>query len=233
MKSLKMFGNTAVAFMLALGLVACGDDSSTGATEDDEVKSSSSVENSSSSEAADSFAVVKGEFEDSRDNKVYKTVKIGEQTWMAENLNYKTDSSYCYDKSSANCKKYGRLYTWNAAMSACPQGWHLPSKEEFKTLEATAGGFNVAGNVLKSAEGWNGTYNGDNFGFSALPGGLGYPTTERFIGIGTSAYFWSATESGYISNTPINLHLSFSYGHFYMENEYSKGTALSVRCVQD
>lgn len=112
-------------------------------------------------------------FTDPRDGQTYRTVKIGNQVWMAENLNYRTDDSYCYDDEPANCRKYGRLYTWKAALNACPSGWHLPSYEEFETLFAAVGGKGVAGKALKSTSGW---YNNDNgtdvYGFSALPAGV-------------------------------------------------------------
>ena len=183
---------------------------------------------------------------DSRDGRTYKTVTIGAQTWMAENLNYETASSYCYGDSPANCTKYGRLYTWAAAMDSagtwssngkgcgykktcsptypvrgvCPEGWHLPSKNEWETLFAAVGGKLVAGSKLKSTSGWYKNGNGtDDFGFSALPAGYRYYigrknehalkrieqlraghryNTERSSedgSAGSNAYFWSSTES--------------------------------------
>ena len=105
-----------------------------------------------------------------------REVRIGSQTWMAENLNRNTTDSRCYRDSSSYCEKYGRLYTYDAAMSACPNGWHLPSEAEWSTLENYVGGRSTAGTKLKSATYWNGT---DEYGFSALPGG-------QYIGVGCS-----------------------------------------------
>ena len=78
-----------------------------------------------------------GSFTDPRDGKTYKTVKIGNQVWMAENLNYDAGSgSWCYE----DCSQYGRLYNWETAKGVAPQGWHLPSKSEFETLLNNLGG---------------------------------------------------------------------------------------------
>ena len=109
-------------------------------------------------------------FVDDRDGQVYRSVKIGEQVWMAENLNYAMDESSCYGDYSENCQKYGRFYTWYAMMSACPTGWQRPLKSDFNTLIATVGGADMAGKALKSTNGWMDNGNGtDNYGFSALP----------------------------------------------------------------
>jgi len=113
----------------------------------------------------------KGTFTDSRDGKKYGTVKIGSQTWMAENLNYNADGSECKDNNEANCTKYGRLYNWSTAKTACPSGWHLPSREEWRVLVDFAGGGEIADKKLKASSGWNDEAgNGtDTYGFAALP----------------------------------------------------------------
>lgn len=90
---------------------------------------------------------------DPRDGQTYKTVKIGKQVWMAENMNYDIKHSYCYDDDPKNCQKYGRLYTWEAALNACPSGWHLPTKEEFKTLLANVGEKKLQVSILNPQQG--------------------------------------------------------------------------------
>jgi len=135
-----------------------------------------------------------GSFTDSRNGQKYKTLKIGNQTWMAENLNYRTGSSWCYDDNSSNCNKYGRLYTWNAALNACPNGWHLPSDAEWTTLTNYLGGASVAGTKMKSTSGWIDGGNGTNeSGFSALPGGY-RNSSGSFYFLGETGIFWSSTE---------------------------------------
>jgi len=153
-------------------------------------------------------------FTDPRDGQVYNTVTIGNQTWMAQNLNYNTTESWWYNSSARNGEIYGRLYTWDAAQSACPNGWHLPSDEEWKQLELTIGmnsedlnkltpkyrGTNE-GDKLKSKNGWdyddineksgNGT---DSYGFKALPGGF-ETLPDPFAGLGQTGEWWTSTQN--------------------------------------
>ena len=188
------------------------------------------------SACTDYESMIEGDFEslmlDSRDGQVYDTVTIGAQTWMAQNLNYETPNSFCYKDNPKNCAKYGRLYSWDAAMVACPAGWHLPSLDEWNELFNVVGVTGSAGNVLKSTSGWDEDGNGtDAFGFNVLPAGSrGYEGISS-SGEGTSAHFWSSTES--ISNNQAE-----TVGFYSDEERVFSGSTIyplkySVRCVKD
>jgi len=167
-------------------------------------------------------------FTDPRDGKKYKTVKIGKQTWMAENLNYEAKGSVCYDNDEANCKKYGRLYDWETAMKACPEGWHLPSKSEYEVLDKAVGGEEVACKKLKSKSGWNKNYGTDEFGFTALPGG-GYYSGGNFGDVVNGGYWWSASE--YDAGSAYSRIMLY-YNDYVQWSDYENNFLHSVRCVQ-
>ena len=223
-----------------------------------------------------------GTLTDDRDGQTYKTVKIGEQWWMAENLNYaytgvpfkyvlSTDSnlvyysdstSWCYDNDAANCAKYGRLYTWAAAMDSagiipgnlangcgyekdcnlgnvkvrgvCPEGWHLPDTTEWNALITAVGGWATAGIMLKSTEGWN--------------------DYEWISGNGLDKYSFSALPAGnrddggnynyegnytyFWSSTEDNSYSAYYMGLYYdyvsaFLFNYLKYYGFSVRCLRD
>ena len=160
-----------------------------------------------------------------RDGQRYHTILIGNQRWMAQNLNYQTDNDPCYDYKLSNCETYGRLYSWKAAVTACPNGWHLPSDTEWGTLVNFVGGASTAGIKLKSTSGWKNSGNGTNeHGFSALPGG------SDFDNAGGSGYWWSASEDNVSSAWSRSMHS----GSDNVNRESSgKAHLLSVRCVMD
>ena len=191
---------------------------------------------------------------DSRDGNIYKALKIGEQTWMLDNMAYlpsvslSTDGSshdpyyYVYDyegtdvsaaKVTDNYKTYGVLYNWEAARTACRVGWHLPSDDEWDQLIDYLGGENDAGGKMKETESnyWKnpniGATNSSNF--SALPGGYRF-ANGSFDLMGTDAIFWSSSEID--SNTAGRLILRY----YYSETSYSysyEGYGFSVRCLKD
>ena len=177
-----------------------------------------------------------------RDGNSYRTVKIGSQTWMAENLKVRTEGSWCYGDKESNCQKYGRLYNWDAAKAACPAGWHLPSKGEYEILLKSVGGtqdkekvyrWNDAGKKLKSTNGWE-EYKGksgngdDAFGFSALPAG-GRDYDGGYFDEGYYAGFWSSTE--YDSGIAYGMHLYYDVKADLDLN--FKYFVFSVRCLKD
>ncbi|MCL2100387.1 MAG: hypothetical protein FWH22_01585 [Fibromonadales bacterium] len=197
-----------------------------------------------------------GTLNDTRDGLTYKTVEIGTQIWMAENLNHDADGSRCYGDNTGSdsqnrCDTYGRLYNWAMAMNnsasstatpsgvqgVCPQGWHLPSDNEWNVMTAAAGGTGTggrigAGTILKATSGWNtgsGYIEGkDNHGFSALPGGTRF--SGSFSGVGNSGSWWSATQS----DVSFAWRRSMGYNDSDVDRfSHDKSNLFSVRCVRD
>jgi uncharacterized protein (TIGR02145 family) len=191
--------------------------------------------------SAVAFAQQKGSFTDSRDKKRYKTIQMGEQLWMAENLNYSGKSiktGACYNNKPESCRKYGMLYDLEEAMNACPPGWHLPSKEEWDVLIEFIGGNEYAGTKFKAKTGWN-TWddygknvsgNGtDNYGFTALPGGSG-DWGGNFDNVGHHGYWWSTSKNS--ANIPVGLYMNSNVEAAYVDYDYNKMDLHSVRCVK-
>ena len=197
-------------------------------------------------------------FTDPRDGKVYQTVVIGNQVWMAENLAYLpsvnmvADGSedaagsyyyvYGYDgtnvadaKATDNYATYGVLYNWTAAMNACPDGWHLPSDAEWTELTDYLGGTSVAGGKLKETgtTHWNYPNTGatNETGFTALPGG-GRVSNGAFYGIGFYGSWWGATEDD-ASNAWIRSMSNYDSDVYRSYYGYGKEVGFSVRCVRD
>ena len=176
-----------------------------------------------------------GTFTDSRDSKTYKWVKIGNQTWMAENLAYKTNSGcWAYDNKQSNVTKYGYLYNWKTAKKACPKGWHLPSDAEWSELIVFLGGEGIAGGKMKEAGTihWKGPNKGaDNIsGFTALPGGDCLYGNSSFRGVGYSGYWWGSTE--YSSSGAYSRYLIYNYANVHVYFSY-KSSGFSVPCLRN
>ena len=183
----------------------------------------------------------RGEFTDARDGRVYKYTTIGDQVWMAENLKYEAENSECKEVFDGFCEIFGRYYSLaaggkNAGLpdaeivsKVCPEGWHVPSKEEWDVLFENMGGIenNETALRMKSSDFWGVARNaGYNFcSFNILPAG-GFGENKSY-----SALF---CYSQFVVNTNIN---EFSYGTYYVENEISFGTTgllkTSLRCVKD
>jgi len=167
--------------------VACDDSSSSPSSENN-----SSVKSNSCSNADEPLT-------DPRDGKVYKTVKIGNQVWMAENLNYDVEGSWTNDSLDKDGSIYGRFYTFGRAKKACPDGWHLPTFDEIDELRENTGGVGLAGKNLKATSGWdkdeegkdgNGT---DKYCFGIKASGKSQNKEDGVYGVGKYAQLWTST----------------------------------------
>lgn len=175
-----------------------------------------------------------GSFTDRRDGNVYRTIQIGEQIWMADNMKFKTPyESWAYNLSDSNANKYGLLYTWKSAILACPGGWKLPSDTDWYQLINHLGGVEEAGRKLLNIEsgGWfesdNSSFN--ESGFSALLAGY-RGTSGNFLDKDVLTFYWTST--------PENDFFAWTYGLYVnyngmYRNLSSKGFAASVRCLKE
>jgi uncharacterized protein (TIGR02145 family) len=196
------------------------------------------------------FIIKIGSFTDTRDGQIYKTIVIDNQTWMAENLNYKTSNSWFYENKASNCATYGRLYNSNAAMSACPVGWRLPTNDEWGGLRRVAYGIDttimseterIASAAMMmlddlrrlKSESWN---NGTNsVGFSALPGGarLRFSNGWKFRGLDSGGSWWITGRDDGWNHQDIGTVVIFDGATGNMLYQTDADASRSVRCVQD
>ena len=189
-------------------------------------------------ESARRFKILKrcdtASFTDPRDGQVYGTVKLAGRWWMAQNLNYDTPGSWCYANDLSECSEMGRLYTNAAARNACPPGWHLPTDDEWQTLEAYLGihledintrglrGIN-AGYLLTSKEG---------IGFNALFAGYMNTRSKMFYSLNQSTYFWTSSFDKSEGNYWVRQLFSYS-GKIERTSQVSTYNAFSVRYIRD
>ena len=160
-------------------------------------------------------------FVDARDGQEYKVFEDGNgQWWMAQNLNFATPGSWCYELKDENCSDWGRLYTWQEASVACPPGWHLPDDNEWNALINYYGGVHYAGKELK--EGGASKFNAKLSGYRDKAGYFGK--------INESAYYWSSTEQNADYASFKGIYKSVDNVGTYT---YTKPDGLSVRCVKN
>lgn len=222
-----------LATLMAIGVVCGGEDN--GANAGDAVS------------VIDPNTVIRSTFTDGRDGQTYNTVKIGNQTWMAKNLNIETGVNWCYEDDDSKCNEYGRLYNWETATTACPSGWHLPTEREWTILCQSVGGqeffanqgehgWAYAGQKLKSKSGWVG-YNGqvgngtDNYGFSAKPGSSRMSYDGSFCCSG-DGYWWTATTTEWNTARAYSMNLDYQ-SNSALELGKEKSDGLSVRCLRN
>jgi uncharacterized protein (TIGR02145 family) len=194
------------------------------------------------------------------DSKTIKTIKIGTQIWMAENLDVTTfrngdkiieaktkeewkqayegkKPAWCYyNNDPSNGAKYGKIYNWHAVNDArglAPNGWNLPSNSDWNTLNL---GLNeMGGKKMKSTSGWKENGNGTNqCGFAALPGGIRLGSSEGYVFsvIGSEAHFWSSTGAT-IMGFEFGNSFELRYDDDYLRDNMYDQEGLSVRCVKN
>ena len=191
---------------------------------------------------------------DTRNGKTYPTLLIGEQCWMAKNLNVgivvsdfnQLDNGIiektCYDNDPENCRIYGGLYTWHEAMNwetedqgICPAGWYLPSREDWEKLVLELGKED-AGQHMKVTKEHNPPWDGTNSsGFTALPAGVGYKS--HYGRIGHWALFWSSTQvdmdyAWFAQLDNFWYPAPPKYKKLYIGDHFVKENGFSVRCVR-
>ena len=178
-----------------------------------------------------------GTFTDERDGQVYKTVKIGNLIWFAENLRFNCASSFVYDNNPGYEKVLGRLYTWGMLNDLAPAGWRVPTKDDWLALESFMeerglGNYMQKCAALRVPEVWNlGGMDKDgtnDFGFSALPAGFGQD--GQFWSLGEKTGFWSSTEDDYSKGSAYQFQMNSMFARTLTENKYS---AFSVRLIKE
>lgn len=205
---------------------------------------------SSSSGVVDPGALGSGTLYDDRDGQKYATITIGSQTWMTENLRYETENSSCYEDLMSNCSRYGRLYTWAAAVGkteeecgsdsecsipssvkgVCPSGWRMPTSEDYQILFDAVGGVEIAGKKLKADWDWDDALENDNsYFFSVLPGGCN-EVTPSYAGVGKYTYFWTSSQdlTGYATGVSFGAWVDLAMPNIMLDKE----NAYYVRCIE-
>lgn len=243
-----------ITIISTLGLVACGGDSSSNANEstpEENIPSTNAGNSSSSSTERSSLetdpvkpsSVKTGSLTDERDGQTYKTVQIGNQVWMAENLKLEVSDGFCYGDVKANCEKYGTFYTAKTALRICPENWKLPNDEAWKILAQNIGAeYDVSGrsgggtfiyinddaiSKIRSTTGWTNSNGTDALGFSAYPAGKFNGT--QYSGLGEQAVFMGSNKS---SGEDASW-AAISEKQIYITGGKVTNSAMPVRCLQE
>lgn len=191
--------------------------------------------------------IFKFTFVDPRDDQTYEVIQMKDgKFWMAENLNFQTiEGSWCYENNNDLGDKYGRLYTWDAAIKACPSGWHLPSKDDWANLASYYGGadYREPGTIYSGItdyetlgkDAYNALIKGGFSDFSALLGGQ-RDFEFNFGGLNEYGCYWSSTE--YWNRSPKPPIADGGWLYVFIDNKLSLGCDIkwvgcSCRCVKD
>ena len=259
-----------IAIISTFGLAACGGDSSSNANESTTEEnipatntgnSSSSISGSNTQATTSDISsssterspletdpvipssVKSGSLTDERDGQTYKTVQIGNQVWMAENLKLEVSDGFCYGDVKDNCEKYGTFYTAKTALRICPENWKLPNDEAWKILAQNIGAeYDVSGrsgggtfiyinddaiSKIRSTSGWTNSNGTDVLGFSAYPAGKFNGT--QYSGLGEQAVFMGSNKSSGEDDS----WAAISENQIYITGGKVTNSAMPVRCLQE
>ena len=219
------------------------------------------VEQTDFEKLAEHIKTVLGLFTDPRDGQIYKTILVGNQTWLAANLNHLVADLWSYEHDPVNGRRYGRLYTWEAAQHACPDGWHIPADSEWKELARNFGGYRdmdqgeprTGERIGRPVAGFESLILGGGSGFGACLGGY-RSSAGQFLELGKIGPYWTATQyqySDFGNFQPIytrEIKTAWIYYFYLMSgvpelrrdcqigsrpDVYPRGCGLSVRCVRN
>ena len=215
----------------------------TQANANSDISSSSTERSPLETDPVKPSSVKTGSLTDERDGQTYKTVQIGNQIWMAENLKLEVSDGFCYGDVKANCEKYGTFYTAKTALRICPEGWKLPNDEAWKILAQNIGAeYDISGksgggtfiyinddaiSKIRSTSGWTNTNGTDALGFSAYPAGKFNGT--QYSGLGEQAVFMGSNKSSGEDDS----WAAISENQIYITGGKVTGSAMPVRCLQE
>lgn len=177
-------------------------------------------------------------FVDARDGQKYRTVEIGDKTWLAENLNYEVEGSWWYEDEPRNGEQFGRLYTWEAALAACPEGWHIADVDDWQELAERVGGSWLSIGRGPRGDGSTETFekliHGGESGFDARLGGMRDPRFNGFFEKMQNGYYWGQSPDGSEAYTyGFSAKMGGRIVRFLATDEADRKRAISCRCVRN
>ena len=178
--------------------------------------------------------ILLGQFLDVRDSQIYTTVEYPElgQKWLAENLNYESPNSWCYNNDPQNCEDYGRLYTWEAALNSCPEGWHLPSITDINKLVHYFGTGEYPHEPYLYRDSYFNLISGGVSGFNLLCSGSRFWGDGSFNDLQQKGFYWSSEDYELDPGNKMNLEVRNTYPIGLSRRNSPSEMGFSCRCIE-